>query len=155
MKTRIAIIDDEITVCKQVSRCLAAEGFETESFQTGTRFLSRMEQYPFHIIFIDLKLPDMDGLEILARLKSGYDDTEEIIMTGHGSIDSAVKAIKQGAYHYITKPFRLTEVRSLAAGAQEKIKLRKENKDLRATIAGTDFLEGFIGAARPCNPHFQ
>ena len=147
MKTRIAIIDDEITVCKQVSRCLAAEGFETESFQTGTRFLSRMEQYPFHIIFIDLKLPDMDGLEILARLKSGYDDTEEIIMTGHGSIDSAVKAIKQGAYHYITKPFRLTEVRSLAAGAQEKIKLRKENKDLRATIAGTDFLEGFIGAS--------
>ncbi|MEJ2155402.1 MAG: sigma-54 dependent transcriptional regulator [Desulfobacteraceae bacterium] len=147
MKTRIAIIDDEITVCRQVSRCLSAEGFETESFQTGTAFLARMAQYPFHIVYIDLRLPDMDGLEILSRLRTGYEETEEIIMTGHGSIDSAVQAIKQGAYHYITKPFRLPEVRSLAAGAQEKIKLRQENKDLRATIAGTNFTEGFIGAS--------
>jgi DNA-binding NtrC family response regulator len=147
MKMRIAIIDDEMTVCKQVSRCLAAEGFETESFQAGDPFLTRMARYPFHIVFIDLRLPDMDGLEILSRLKAGYEDTEAIIMTGHGSIDSAVEAIKMGAYHYIAKPFRLPEVRSLAAGAQEKIKLRQENKDLRATIAGADIHEGFIGTS--------
>jgi two-component system response regulator AtoC len=147
MKSRIAIIDDEIMVCKQLSRYLTAEGSETESFQTGAQFLTRMAQYPFHIVFIDLKLPGMDGIEILSRIKAGYEDTEAIIMTGHGDIDTAILAIKRGAYHYITKPFRLSEVRSLAASAWEKIQLRQENKDLRATIAGSNLIEGFIGAS--------
>ena len=147
MKTRLAIIDDEITVCKQLSRTLSAEGFDVESFQTGAQFLSRMEQYPFSVVFIDLKLPDMDGIDILTRLKAAYDNTESIIMTGHGSIETAVQAIKQGAYHYLTKPFRLPEVRSLAAGAGEKVHLRRENRELRTALAGEGFIDGFIGSS--------
>ncbi len=155
MKTRLAIIDDELTVCKQLSRTLAAEGFDVESFQTGTRFLARMEQFPFSIIFIDLKLPDMDGIEILTRLKAAYDDTEAIIMTGHGSIETAVEAIKKGAYHYLTKPFRLPAVRSLAAGANEKIQLRRENRELRTALTGDSFIDGFIGSSPPMQTVFD
>ncbi len=155
MKTRVAIIDDEMTVCKQLSRTLAEEGFDVESFQAGAPFLSKMARYPFHILFIDLKLPDMDGIEILMRIRAGYENTEEIIMTGHGSIETAVKAMKQGAFHYITKPFRLPEVRSLAASAREKIELREENKELRAAIAGMDLIKGFIGASPPMQNVFS
>ena len=147
MKTRLAIIDDEITVCKQLSRTLTAEGFDVESFQTGALFLARMEQFPFSVVFIDLKLPDMDGIDILTRLKAAYDNTEAIIMTGHGSIETAVQAIKQGAYHYLTKPFRLPEVRSLAAGAGEKVQLRRENRELRTALSGDGFIDGFIGSS--------
>ncbi len=154
MKIRLAIIDDELTVCKQLSRILEAEDFDVETFQTGIRFLDRMARYPFDIVFIDLKLPDMDGHEIMSRIKAGHEVTEAIIMTGHGSIDSAVHAIKNGAYHYITKPFRLPEVRSLANGAKEKILLRRENKSLKATLAGNDFIAGFIGASPPMQTVF-
>ncbi|PIP42612.1 MAG: Fis family transcriptional regulator [Desulfobacterales bacterium CG23_combo_of_CG06-09_8_20_14_all_51_8] len=155
MKMRLAIIDDEITVCTQLTRTLAAENFEVESFQTGAPFLVRMAQYPFDIIFIDLKLPDMDGIEILSRIKTAHDDAEAIIITGHGTIESAVQAIKQGAYHFITKPFRLPEVRSLAAGARDKILLRRENKSLRKALSGSDFMSGFIGASPPMQDVFD
>lgn len=155
MNTRVAIIDDEATVCKQLSRALAAEGFDVESFQTGARFLDRMEQFPFAIAFIDLKLPDMDGIDILMRIKAGYDNTEAIIMTGHASIETAIQAIKQGAYHYLTKPFRLPEVRSLAAGADEKILLRRENSELRTALAGDSFIDGFIGSSPPMQTVFD
>jgi two-component system response regulator AtoC len=145
MEFRIAIVDDEMTVCQRLKKVLDSEGCETETFQTGLSFLGRMEAYPFHLIFLDLSLPDRNGMEILSRLRGGNEDAEVIIITGHGSIDSAIEAIKKGAYHYITKPFKLEEIRVLAAGAKEKIALREENRRLREIIAGEGILEGLIG----------
>ena len=147
MKMRLAIIDDESTVCRELTRVLSADNFDVESFQAGAPFLTRMDQHPFDIVLIDLNLPDMDGIDILTRVKTTHADTEAIIITGHGTIESAVQAIKQGAYHFITKPFRLPEVRSLAAGARDKILLRRENKNLRKALSGVDFMSGFIGAS--------
>lgn len=154
MKTRLAIIDNELTVCRQLSRALESENFEVESFQTGESFLARMVQYPFNIALIDLKLPDMNGISILSHLKALNSETEAIIITGHGSIESAIEAIRKGAYHYVTKPFRLSEVRSLANRAREKMMLQKENQNLRAVIAGNDFMKGFIGTSPPMQTVF-
>ena len=147
MKFRIAIIDDELTVCQRLKKVLDNEGYETETFQEGLPFLSRMNAYPFHLVYLDLALPDREGMEILSQLKARNEDTEVIIITGHGSIDSAIEAIKKGAYHYITKPFKLEEIRVLAAGAKEKIALREENRRLREAVAGEDVLQGFIGSS--------
>ena len=148
MAFRIAVVDDESIVCERLKGVLDAEGYLTETFQEGKPFWSRMKTFPFEIVFLDLTLPDTGGMEVLSRLKGRYAETEVIIITGHGSIDSAIEAIKRGAYHYITKPFKLEEVRVLAAGAQEKISLRRENRRLREACAGGDeLLKGIIGTS--------
>ena len=147
MKMRLSIIDNEKTVCRELSRVMESDKFDVETFQTGEAFLTRMAHYPFDIAIIDLKLPDMNGLEILACLKSQKATTEAIIITGHGSIESAVDAIQKGAFHYVTKPFRLSEVTSLVNRAREKIMLQHENRALRAVISGNEFMDGFIGAS--------
>ena len=148
MAFRIAVVDDERIVCERLKGVLDAEGYVTETFQEGKSFWTRMKTFPFEIVFLDLTLPDTEGMEILSHLKGRYAETEVIIITGHGSIDSAIEAIKRGAYHYITKPFKLDEIRILAAGAQDKVSLRRENQRLRETCAGGDeLLKGFIGTS--------
>ncbi len=144
---RVAIIDDEITVCRRLQKTFDNNGYAVESFQTGQAFWERMNQNPFQIVFLDLRLPDMNGIEILKQLKGQHGDAEIIIMTGYGSIDSAIEAIKQGAYHYVTKPFKLEEARLLAKAAKEKIELRQENRNLRENLEGQNILKGFIGAS--------
>jgi len=147
MQLRVAVIDDEITVCHRLKQALEKEGYAVESFQEAGPFWRCMVQEPFNIIFIDLKLPNVNGLDVLAQVKKRYDNVEVIIITGYGSIDSAISAIKKGAYHYVTKPFKLDEIRLLARGAKEKIGLREENRHLRETLNGQDFLKGFIGTS--------
>lgn len=144
-KTRVAIIDDELTVCRRLEKLLDRNGYETESFQMGVRFLKRMQERPFHLVFLDIGLPDIDGMEILSQITAHYEGIEVIVITGHASIDSAIEAIKKGAYHYVTKPFKLDEIRSLARGAEEKIRLREENRRLKEALETADFAEDFIG----------
>jgi two-component system response regulator AtoC len=146
MKFRIAIVDDELIVCQRLKKVLENEGYETETFQSGQMFLQRTGTYAFNLVFLDLRLPDINGMEILSRIKERHEDTEIIIITGHGSIDSAIEAIKKGAYHYVTKPFKLEEIKVLAARAKEKIALRKENRHLREAVDGKNILDGFIGS---------
>ena len=147
MRLRIAVIDDEITVCRRLKPALEKEGYVVESFQEAKLFWGRMVQDPFNIIFLDLKLLDENGMDVLARIKKRYDNVEVIIITGYGSIDSAISAIKKGAYHYVTKPFKLDEIRLLARSAKEKIGLREENRRLRETVNGQEVLKGFIGTS--------
>jgi DNA-binding NtrC family response regulator len=147
MRLRIAVIDDEITVCRRLKPALEKDGYAVESFQKTRPFWKRMIQDPFNIIFLDLKLPDVNGMDVLARIKKRYDNVEVIIITGYGSIDSAISAIKKGAYHYVTKPFKLDEIRLLARSAKEKIGLREENRRLRETVNGQEVMKGFIGTS--------
>ena len=154
MNMRIAIVDDEVPVCRELERVLSAEDFDTESFTTGKPFMERMANFPFQIVFLDLRLPDMNGIDILSKVKAAAENTEVIVITGHGSIESAVEAMKKGAYHYISKPFRLHDVLSLARSAKEKIELINENKNLRAELADNDNISGFIGASPPMQTVF-
>ena len=147
MGLRIAVIDDEKTVCRRLKPALEKDGYAVESFQEAKLFWGRMVQDPFNIIFLDLKLQDENGMDVLARIKKRYDNVEIIIITGYGSIDSAISAIKKGAYHYVTKPFKLDEIRLLARSAKEKIGLREENRRLRETVNGQEVLKGFIGTS--------
>jgi len=147
MQLRIAVIDDEITVCRRLKQALEKEGYDVEAFQQGESFWDRMIQEPFNIIFLDLNLPDVNGIDVLSQIKKRYDNVEVIIITGYGSIASAISAIKIGAYHYVTKPFKLDEIRLLVRGAREKIGLREENLRLRQAVNGQDILKGFIGTS--------
>ncbi len=142
---RLAIVDDEEIVCRRLGHALGREGFEVESFLIGRSFLERMMQDPFDVVFLDLRLPDIDGLTLLPRIKALRQEAEVIVVTGHGSLDTAIEAIKGGAFHYVAKPVNLAEIRALAAGAREKIELRRENRRLRQALRGEAELAAIVG----------
>jgi len=145
---RAAVIDDESQAAKMVGRALAKLGCEVETFGLGHNFLARMTEDPFQLAFIDLKLPDMDGIEILEAVKTGYENVEAVIITGHGSIASAVEATAKGAANYIVKPFRLQEIRAVAREAFEKLELREENRRLKEALDDVPPLKDFLGASQ-------
>jgi DNA-binding NtrC family response regulator len=93
-QARLAVVDDETVVCRRLSQMLARDGYEVEAFTTARAFLERMHVQPFDIVFLDLRLPDMDGLAVLPKIKALRSETEVIIVTGHGAIDTAIEAIK-------------------------------------------------------------
>lgn len=143
---RVAIIDDEKTARDMIKRFLEKEKFQVETFPGAASFLNRLKETQFHIVFIDLKLPDMDGLEVLKRLKHINPDSEAIIVTGYASIDTAVEATKIGAFHYLTKPLKRHDICLIANRARDQVRLREENKKLRLANSGGGLIEGFVGA---------
>lgn len=145
MNLRLAIVDDEEIVCRRLSQTLSKEGYEVEAFLMGRSFLERMILQPFDIVFLDLRLPDIDGLEILARIKKMHEETEVIIITGHQSVETAVEAMRNGAYHYVAKPFNLSEIRLLTRSASNKITMQRENQTLRKALRRDSGLTSIVG----------
>ncbi|WP_320171052.1 sigma-54 dependent transcriptional regulator [Maridesulfovibrio sp.] len=142
---RAAVIDDEEHTARLVARALSKQGFETETFGQGHPFLNRMTEQPFQLVFIDLQLPDMEGMKILNFVKKGFEDVEAVVITGHGSIPSAVEATSKGAVNYIVKPFRIQEVKAIAQEAMEKLQLKEENRRLKQSLGESTPFENFIG----------
>lgn len=144
---RVAVIDDEEIAGELVKRVLDQEGFEVELFHTGISFLATMRQAPFAIVFIDLKLPDMDGLAVLNQVKQIREETEAIIITGYGSVETALCAAEKGAFYYINKPCRRNDIRLLSSRAREKIELQEENRKLRFAMNQDDPMAGCVGVS--------
>ena len=144
---RAAVIDDEEPGARLIARVLEQEGFPVETFGLGHPFLERMHRQPFQLVFIDLRLPDMDGMDILRRLRVAHEDTEAIIVTGNASIETAVEATKIGAFHYLTKPCKRYDIRLLAKRAREKLELREENRRLKLAMGRDNLIPGFVGTS--------
>jgi two-component system response regulator AtoC len=145
MKLSLAIVDDEPIACRRMSQALSGEEFEVEPFLMGRSFLERMVHHPFDLVFLDMRLPDLDGLEILTRIKGLRPETEVIIVTGHQTVETAVEAMRSGAYHYISKPVNLAEIRLLARNARDKIMMHQENLRLRKALRQDSGLDAIVG----------
>src|SRR6266540_888485 len=104
-KGRILVIDDEAIVRTSCSRTLVPEGYEVILAANGIEGLRMLGEEKFDLVLTDLKMPDMDGIEVLKRIKENWPATEVIIVTGYQTVDTAVKAIKLGAFDYLEKPF--------------------------------------------------
>lgn len=104
-KGKILVIDDEDIVRTSCSRTLSPEGYEVSLAKNGFEGLRMASEDTFDVVLTDLKMPDMDGIEVLRNIKEKWPKTEVIIVTGYQTVDTAVKAIKLGAYDYIEKPF--------------------------------------------------
>ncbi len=109
--------------------------------------MTMLETQAPEIILTDLKLPDQSGVDLLKQAKLLLPRTEIAIMTGHGSIESAVDAMKLGAYDYIEKPFRVEKMRLLLQRMAEKVRLVAENEFLRDRVSAEDHLDGIIGSS--------
>ena len=147
MKPRIAVVDDETIVCNRLSRALAKDGATVEAFTESRTFLARHAEAPFDLVLLDVRLPDGDGIACIPAIKSAFPDTEVIIITGYSSIETAIAAVKAGAFHYVQKPVKLAEVRHLADAALERVALRRENLRLRQELRGAEDAKPFIGSA--------
>ena len=154
MNIRIAVIDDERIVGSRLKNALEKAGenaldcpCDVEAFTAVEPFFQQMASKGFHLVFTDLKMPDADGMTVLERVKKLSPDTEVIVITGYSSIDSAIEAIKKGAYHYSVKPLKLDQIRLLAKNAIEKIRLLSENRSLREAIAQRDSITSIVGAS--------
>jgi len=125
MSKRILIIDDEKLLCKKLEENLSRDGYDVISFNQGEYGIESIKNEPPDLILLDLRLPDTDGLKILEFVKSRDCSTATIMMTGHGSTEDAVNAIKLGAYDFIEKPFSLEKLRVLVRNALDSIRLKK------------------------------
>jgi len=147
IKIRLLVVDDEQSIrklCMTIGSSLGYSCSEAESAETA---VARIEQEAPDLILTDLKLPTQSGVELLQQAKSLSPRAEIAIMTGHGSIESAVDAMKLGAYDYIEKPFRVEKMRLLLQRMAEKVRLVTENEFLRERVNTEDNLDGIIGAS--------
>ena len=131
---RIAVVDDKEIVRKRLKQALEKEGHGVETFASGEDFLRGWEGSRINLVFLDVVLPGIGGMEILRRIKTQSPETEVILITGHASINAAIEAIKLGAFHYISKPLKLEEIRHMTQKALEHQRLLEENRRLKARL---------------------
>ncbi len=131
---KILVVDDERVAVRNLEHILKKEGYDVIGTESGTNALKLLEEHPFDVVLTDLRMEKVDGLQILKKCRELYPDTEVVMITGYATLESAVEAMKKGAFHYVAKPFKLDLVRNVVREAIEKVKLKKENRQLRDQI---------------------
>jgi len=135
---RILVVDDEEPICRLLSLILQKKGYQVKAVGTGGAAWEEVQaagqRHAFNLALVDIRLPDISGLDLVGRLKQSFPQTEIILMTGHVSVETAVKAIKLGAFSYVTKPIQIEELDQLVRQALEKQRLLVENRRLLAEL---------------------
>src|SRR5438094_788875 len=141
----VLIIDDEPLMRISIADALKAEGCQVKVATTGLEGVDLIRKEPFEIVITDLRLPGMDGLQILQACKQVLPKTGVIVITAHGSVETAVEAIKMGAYDYITKPFSMDELLLIVKRLVKVLELEDENRSLREELEGRFSFKGLLG----------
>ena len=144
-QVNILIIDDEKTINYAISKTLEHYGYSTTVLHSKKEVDQLTNNTSFHIAFLDLKLPDGNGLDLITDLKQKFKNIQIIVMTGYGTIDLAVEATKKGAFHFITKPFNNGEILNLSERALSHSQLKTENAQLKSFIKKQYKFEKIIG----------
>lgn len=130
----ILLIDDELIALSNMQHILEKTGYAVTVCKNGESGIDELQRQAFDLVLTDLKMPGIDGLGVLAYIRENMPDVPVIMITGHASLDSAVEAMKLGAYHYISKPFRISEAREIIKGALELRRIKVENQELKEKI---------------------
>jgi DNA-binding NtrC family response regulator len=133
-KAKILVVEDEEIARKNLEHILKKEGYDVVSVDNGKKALEHLRSTNFDLVITDLKMEKVDGMEVLMKSRSLQPYTEVVMITGYATVDSAVKAMKKGAYYYIAKPYKIEEVRKIAREALVKRSLKLENLELKALL---------------------
>jgi two-component system response regulator AtoC len=147
IKSRFLIVDDDKNIRRLCMTVGASLGLIVSEAESGEAALNQIELHSPDLILADLMMPKMTGLEFLDQVKKVLPQTEVAIMTGHGSIETAVRAMRMGAYDFITKPFRIEELKLLLTRMEEKVKLVAENQFLRERVTTDSAFNGVTGSS--------
>jgi two-component system, NtrC family, response regulator AtoC len=142
-KKKVLVVDDEESMRHMLSLILKREGYEVLTAGGGKEALGLAEAHLFDFVLLDVVMPEMDGLEVLKTIKGRKVEATVIMMSAYGNLDTAVEAMKSGAYDYISKPFKPDEILMALRKAEERENLRKENVRLRQEVR-RDFSFGNI-----------
>ncbi len=142
---RILIVEDEPIARENLDHVLRKEGYITMAVESGQEAFKALEKGEFDLVMTDLRMQQVDGLQVLERTKELFPDTEVIMITGYATVSSAVEAMQKGAYHYLAKPYKIEEMRILVRKALEKRSLRQEVVDLKRQVESQKGLPLLIG----------
>jgi len=145
---KILVVDDERGMREFLNIMLQKEGYGVTSAGSGKEALEYISQKTFDIVITDIRMPDITGIDIIKTVKESTPETIVIMITAYASTETAVEAMKQGAYDYITKPFKIEEIKLIVRNALEKRRLREENLILKKKIeewTATGFIGGIVG----------
>jgi DNA-binding NtrC family response regulator len=145
---RILVVDDEMIVCESCRRILEEEGYEVEAALSGKEAFEKMKANSFDIVITDLKMPGIDGMEVLRTFRKEYPDSIIIMITGFSTVETAVEAMKLGAFDYIPKPFTPDEVSIVVKKAIEKKSLMAENIYLRQELQEKYGFHNIVGKSK-------
>lgn len=144
---RILIVDDDPQILAFLSVLFQSAGWEAIEAHSGPEGIEKIERERFDVVLTDLVLPDVDGIEILRTAKKIQSDAEVVLMTGYGTVDSAIDAMRAGAFHFLMKPFRAEEVCHLVDRAYDRRQLARENRFLKAEARGRHQVQGIVGTS--------
>ena len=130
----VLLVDDEAVAREGLATALRRDGLDVTTADNGDAALALLRQHDYEVLLTDVKMPGMDGLELLRRAREAWPSMEVLVVTGFATTESAVEAMRTGAFYYVSKPFRLGEVRKLVREAADKAQLRAENQRLRQLV---------------------
>jgi DNA-binding NtrC family response regulator len=155
MKISILIVDDEESVRDSLYNWFSEDGYRVECAENANKALAALESENFNIILADIKMPGMDGLEMLKRIKTLKKDSIIIMMTAFATIDTAVQALKDGAFDYVTKPFDPDDLSHLIRNASKQISLSFENEALKERVVSLENIDNLIGDSEAMKKVFK
>jgi two-component system response regulator HydG len=144
-RIKVLVIDDDRNLAKAIEESLEKVGCDCAIALSGTEGTRLLEQDDWDVVLTDLKMPDMDGLDVLKKAREITPDSEVVMITGYADVKTAVEAIKQGAANYLTKPPDIAELRAIVQKASELSRVRRANRDLQRQLDERFGLEGIIG----------
>ena len=145
---RILVVEDDASMKFFLSEAMRKEGYLVEATISGEEALEKITQDRFNLVILDLKLPSMDGMEVLANIKVTNPEMAVIMITAHGSKDIAIEAIRKGAYDYFSKPFDINEMRVVVKRALERGYLQDEIRQLRETVEKRRGFYNIVGSSK-------
>src|ERR671919_171356 len=134
MPARILTVDDEDSITIALELLLSDQGYEVDTASTAAEAEALLARRWFDLVFLDLRLPDADGITLLEHIKRTAPETEVVIMTAHGSLEVTIEAIKRGAFYYIEKPFTPQQVTALVERALQFEAIKRENRNLNNAL---------------------
>ena len=137
---KILIIDDERSIRNSLKEILADEGYDVDVAENGATGCAMVDKEKYSVIFCDIKMPEMDGMEVLGRLTEMGVDSAVVMISGHGDIDTAVECIKKGAFDFIQKPLDLNRILITIKNATERVSLVKETRQLKKKVYGQEMV---------------
>jgi two-component system response regulator HydG len=143
--TRVLVIDDDKALAEAIGESLTRKGHAVTVVTSGKAGAAKIEADEFDVVLTDLKMADLDGLEVVRRVRENLPDAEVYVVTGYGDVKTAVEAMKLGAAHYLLKPLDMAELRAIVDKAGERVRLTRTNRDLREQLDEKFGYEGVIG----------
>ena len=152
---KILVVDDEEYMLKLFRKILVKEGHEVLSADSGVEAVALVKEEAFDLMISDLVMPDFDGMDLLKEIKTRYPDMPFIVITAYGTVESAVEAMKTGAFDYLTKPFRKDDILLVVGKALQYCQLRDEVKRLREELKERDGFKEIIGKSKVMQDVFK